>query len=64
MDATSIATLVTDMSQARSEQAVQLAALKKAMDIEAQSAMMLVQAAAQVIPNNPPHLGKHVDTRA
>jgi hypothetical protein len=52
------------MSQARTEGAVQLAVLKKAMDIQAQGAMQLIQAAAQVIPNNPPHLGNQVDVFA
>lgn len=64
MDALSIAALATDLSQARTGQAVQLAVLKQAMDVEAQGAMMLVQAAAQVIPNNPPHLGNIIDTQA
>ena len=62
MDAVSIAALATDMSQAKTESAVQLAVLKKAMDVEAQGAMQLIQAAAQVIPNNPPHLGNKIDT--
>jgi hypothetical protein len=43
---------------------VQLAVLKKAMDIQAQGAMQLIQAAAQVIPNNPPNLGNQVDVFA
>ncbi len=64
MDAISIAALATDMSQAKTESAVQLAVLKKAMDVEAQGAMQLIQAAAQVIPNNPPHLGNKIDTFA
>lgn len=46
--------------------AVQLTVLKKAMTIEAQGAMQLVAAAAQVGNNfnNPPNLGKGVDTFA
>jgi hypothetical protein len=64
MDTISIAALATDLSQARTEQAVQLAVLKKAMDVQAQGAMLLVEAAAQVIPNNPPHLGNSIDTFA
>lgn len=64
MDAVSIAALATDLSQARTDQAVQLAVLKKTMDVQAQGALALVQAAAQVIPNNPPHLGNRVDTFA
>jgi hypothetical protein len=64
MDAVSIASLATDLSQARTAQSVQLAVLKKAIDIQAQGALQLVQAAAEVIPTNPPHLGNSVDTFA
>jgi len=64
MDTVSIAALASDMSQARTENAVQLAVLKKAMDIEAQGAMQLVQAAVQATPNNPPNLGNQVDVFA
>ena len=64
MDTASIAAVATEMSQARTESAVQLAVLKQAMDIEAQGAMQLIQAAAQVIPRNPPHLGNQVDVFA
>ena len=64
MDITNIAALATDMSQARTEQSVQLAVLKKAIDIEAEGAIQLIQAAAQVIPNNPPHLGNAIDAFA
>lgn len=68
MDTSAIASLASDMSQAKTANAVQLAVLKKAMAIEAQGAMQLVQAAAQatqtVQTNNPPHLGNSVDTFA
>lgn len=65
MDTLSIAALATDLSQAKTAQAVQLTVLKKALDIEAQGAMQLVQAAAQAAPaGNPPHLGNRVDTFA
>ena len=64
MDIANIAALATDMSQARTEQSVQLAVLKKAIDIEAEGAIQLIQAAAQVIPNNPPHLGNAIDAFA
>lgn len=64
MDTISIAALASDISQARVEGAVQLAVLKKAMDIEAQGAMQLVEAAVQAMPNNPPHLGNAVDAFA
>lgn len=65
MDTLAIASLATEMSQARTANAVQLAVLKKSMDIEAQGAMQLVQAAAQVAQYaNPAHLGNSVDTFA
>jgi hypothetical protein len=67
MDVSSIAAVASEVSQARTAQAVQLTVLKKAMDIEAQGAMQLVAAAASVVSaaaNNPPHLGQQIDTFA
>ena len=64
MDVSTLAAVATDMAQSRTASAVQVTVLKKAMDIEAQGAMQLIQAAAQVIPTNPPHLGNSVDTLA
>lgn len=64
MDVSCIAALATDLTQAKTAQAVQLAVLKQAMDIQAQGAMQLIQAAAQVIPSNPPNLGNRIDTFA
>jgi hypothetical protein len=64
MDVSSIAGVATDLSQSKIEGQVQIAVLKKVMDVEAQAALQLVQAAAQVIPTNPPNLGKSVDTFA
>ncbi len=63
MDVTSIAAVATQMSQAETGNAIQLAVLKRAMNVQAESAALLVAAAAQVI-NNPPHLGNAIDTRA
>lgn len=65
MDVSSIAAVASEMSQARTVEAVQLTMLKKAMDIEAKGAMQLVAAAASVVSataKNPPHLGQHIDT--
>ena len=63
MDVTGIAAMASELSQAKTESSAQLAVFKKALDIEAQGAMQLVQAAAQVSAaiNNPPHLGNAVD---
>lgn len=57
MDVSAIASLATEMSQNQTAQAVQIAVLKKAMDIEAQSAMQLLEA----VPSNPPNLGNNVN---
>ncbi len=65
MDTSAIASLATEMSQARTGDAVQIAVLKKAMDIEASAALQLLQALPAPVPaNNPPHLGNRVDTFA
>jgi hypothetical protein len=67
MDVSSIAAVASEMSQARTAEAVQLTVLKKVMDIEAQGAMQLVAAAVSVVSaaaNNPPHLGQQIDTFA
>lgn len=61
MDTTAIAALVTDMSQARTESAVQMAVLKKSMDLQAQGALQLLQALPQPPATNPIHLGQNVD---
>ena len=64
MDVNAIASMATEMSQSRLEQTVQLAVLKKAIDLEGRSALQLVQSAAQSMPNNPPNLGNTIDTTA
>jgi hypothetical protein len=65
MDVTALASAATAMSQTRTAEAVSTAVLKKALDIQAQGAMQLIQAASLAqAPNNPPHLGTHIDTFA
>jgi len=64
MDVSAIASMATEMSQARTTEALQVAVLKKALDIQEQGALQLIEAASQVIPSNPPHLGNAVDTVA
>ncbi|MCX7171618.1 MAG: YjfB family protein [Proteobacteria bacterium] len=63
MDVTAIASAATAMSQARTADAVSVAVLKKALNIQAQGALQLVQAATQSAQttNNLPHLGNKVD---
>ncbi|MBI4984399.1 MAG: YjfB family protein [Rhodocyclales bacterium] len=63
MDTAAIASLATDMSQARTAEAVQITVLRKALDVQAQGALQLLEA-VQLPANNPPHLGNSVDTFA
>lgn len=60
MDVTTIAAVATDMSQTQTAQAVQMAVLKKTMDIEAQSAQEMLK----TVPSNPPNLGNNADVYA
>lgn len=64
MDVAEISSLATSMSQARTADAVQVAVMKKAMDINAQGGLQLIQAATTAAPINPPHLGSKIDTFA
>lgn len=66
MDVSAIASLATDMAQTRTSAEAQVAVLKKAMELQGQGALQLVQAATQVpqAVSNPPHLGNRVDTFA
>lgn len=60
MDMNGLSSLSSALSQAQTGDAVGIAVLKKAMDIQAQSAMQLIQAAQT---SNPAHLGQSVDVR-
>lgn len=66
MDVTGISALATQMAQGRQVNDVQTAVLKKAIDIETQGAMQLIQTASQIVPsaNNPSHLGNTINTFA
>jgi hypothetical protein len=64
MDISGISAAVSTAAQADTASAVQMAVLKKALDMEGQSALQLVQAATQMNYNNPPNLGNKVDTLA
>lgn len=61
MDVTNIAALGSALSATRNGEAVQMAVLKKALDMQAQGAMALI---AALPPVNPPHLGQNIDVRA
>ncbi len=60
MDTLAIAAIATEMATTRTQQAAQIAVLKKAMELQGQGAVQLVMATTQTI-NNPPHLGNNVD---
>ena len=60
----SIASVATQMSQARTDDAVAVAVLRKAMDIQAQGAAQLLEALPQPASNNPPNLGNNVNAFA
>lgn len=64
MDVTSIAAMATQLSQTKTANDVQTAVFKKALDINAQGALQLIDAASQAGRTNPPHLGNQVDTFA
>lgn len=63
MDISSIGSLNTALTQASTGDAASTLVLKKALDIQAQSAAQLLQALPS-IPSNPPHLGNSVDIKA
>lgn len=63
MDTSSIAAAATAFARQQTDQAVQLAVLKKANELQSQGAIQLVTAAVASY-NNPPHLGGNIDTRA
>jgi hypothetical protein len=62
MDVSSVGGLSSALSQVQTGDAVGTAVLKKAMDLQAQNAMQLLEALPQV-PSNPPHLGNSVDVK-
>jgi hypothetical protein len=64
MDVTAIAATATQMSQARTANDVQLTVFRKALDLQAQGAAQLIDAAAQATPAIPPNLGNRIDTFA
>jgi hypothetical protein len=63
MDISAVSSLSTALSQANTGDAVGTLVLKKAMDIQAQNAMQLLQAVPSVA-NNPPNLGNSIDVKA
>ena len=64
MDVSTIAAVATNMSQSKLANDVQISVLKKAIDMNAQSATQLIAALPQPQSSNPPNLGNSVDTYA
>ena len=64
MDISSVGSIPASISQASTGDAVAISVLKKSLDIQAQSAMQLIQALPQVTTNSPPNLGGSVNTFA
>lgn len=62
MDISSVGSLTSALTQVRSGDAVSTLVLKKAIDIQEQGALQLLQALPQVT-NNPPNLGNSVDIK-
>jgi hypothetical protein len=63
MDIASIGSLSSALSAAKTGDAVGVLVLKKALDIQAQTALQLVQALPQPA-SNPPNLGQNIDVKA
>jgi hypothetical protein len=66
MDVMGIAQLSTTMAETGTRQAVGIAMLKKAQDVQASTATALLQALppVQAAPNLPSHLGSNINTTA
>ncbi len=65
MDVTNIAQLATTIANTATSEAVGVAVLKKAVDLQASSAAALLEALPPVTAATlPPHLGQHVNTTA
>lgn len=65
MDVSGLTGLSSALEQAKTGNDLGVQVLKKAMDVEAQGAMQLIQALPQPQgTNNPPHLGQNVDVKA
>lgn len=63
MDVSTIGSLSSAMSQTQTSQQASMLVLKKAIDIEAQGTLQLLQGVPQA-PSNPANLGNGVDVTA
>ena len=65
MDVNNIASQAVAMFNQRTQDAIDIAVLKKVLDIQASSTMALINALSQPdVANNSPHLGNTIDTTA
>ena len=64
MDVSAIASAATAFSTTQVGDAAQVSVLKKALDIEAQGAVTLINALPQPASNLPAHLGQNINTVA
>jgi Putative motility protein len=64
MDVSQIASLSTALSQSDTNNSISVAVLKKAMNLQAQSAAQLIQALPTPPSSKLPHLGNHLNTVA
>jgi predicted YcjX-like family ATPase len=66
MDVTGIASVATTLADVGTSQAISIAVLKKANDINAESATSLIEAIPEnkSIQNLPPNLGRNINTTA
>lgn len=63
MDLSPVAGAVSSLASSQPETTVEIAVLKKVLDIQTQNAMLLIQSLPQPTPaNNPPNMGTGVDT--
>ena len=64
MDISSVGSISSAVSQAQTGDAVAIAVLKKAIDLQAQGALQLIASLPQPATNSPPNLGQGVNTFA
>ena len=64
MDVSSVGSISSATSQAPVGDAIGIAVLKKAIDLQAQAALQLIQALPQPPAGGPAHLGQGVNTFA
>ncbi|MEI7612987.1 MAG: YjfB family protein [Betaproteobacteria bacterium] len=64
MNLNSVGSTLSAVSQASTGDAVAISVLKKALEVQAQGAMQLIQALPLPSTNSPAHLGNNVNTFA